>query len=179
MQKNKQLVSSKESGDCHRACVTSILEIPNDPELLPDASAKHWYVLYHKFLRQFGLEMVYDELSFWRSGYWIASVPSLNYPDTWHSIVMKGSDVAFDPSTKKRYEAGTSMSGKNLIKGGFWLELVDASKIHKLQEFKDKLPAKKSKEVCWCGDYKHQHKGSAGVMCFCGCKEWRYSHTEK
>lgn len=38
----------------------------------------------------------------WHQGYWVASVISENFPGATHAIVMRGSDVVLDPSSKPR-----------------------------------------------------------------------------
>ena len=124
MTRNHQLVCDAEKGDCMRACVTSILGIPNDPSL-PNCDDPEWYLKWFKFLRQFGFELRYAQTACWRNGYWIASVPSLNFPDGTHAIVMDGTKVAFDPSPKKRYRRGMSLTGTGKVLGGHYFEITD------------------------------------------------------
>ena len=131
MQKNKQLVVDKEKGDCFRACLTSILELPNDPKL-PNCDDIEWLNKWHSFLYDFGLTLAFEQKACWRQGYWIASVKSKNYADTTHAIVMQGSKVAFDPSTKKRYRIGKTLLGKDVVQGGYFLEVLDPSKIKRI-----------------------------------------------
>jgi hypothetical protein len=40
----------------------------------------------------------------YHSGYWIATVPSLNNEDGWHAIVMHEDKVAWDPNPAKKYK---------------------------------------------------------------------------
>ena len=77
MRRNKQLVFDAVKGDCFRACLTSLLGVPNDPRL-PDTTSPDWLGRWSRLLHQFGLAVRYEKESCWRSGYWIASVPSLN-----------------------------------------------------------------------------------------------------
>jgi hypothetical protein len=139
MIKNKQLISDNKRGDCMRACLTSILELPNTNKL-PNFTVGKGYMKWRKLLETMGMSINYDERSFWRSGYWIGSVKSKNYKDIYHAIVMYGVKVAHDPSTKKRYKTGRFMlGGKNIIRGGYWLEIIDPHLLPKLEELKKKL----------------------------------------
>lgn len=130
----KQKVIDKGIGDCFRACMASFLELPND-ERLPDGyeSVTPW----NEWLAQFGMGLSWDHESIWREGFWIASVKSKNYTDgTTHAIIMKGTEVAFDPSTKKRYETGVSLLSGDDVQGGWWVEVIDPSLLHRFQEYK-------------------------------------------
>ncbi len=144
MIKNKQLIVDSKIGDCVRACLTSILGVPNTHNL-PNFTEKtkdgHYnggWPKWRKLLNEMGISLEYDHERIWRTGYWIASVPSKNYKGGYHAIVMNGCNVAHDPSTKKRYRAGTSMLGKK-VAGGYWLEITDASKLANFIEFRKAL----------------------------------------
>lgn len=132
MRKNKQHVVDAEKGDCFRACVTSLLGIPNDKRL-PNVDDPEWYLKWHKFLRPLGMQLWYEGKSFWRHGYWIASVKSKNFANgTTHAIVMKGSDVFHDPTTtKNKYRPGDNLLGADTVVGGWYIEVYDASKLPK------------------------------------------------
>ena len=136
--KNKQLVVDKGNGDCFRACLTSLLGLPNTDGIL-NYHSKDWMLKWDKFLEQFGLSLHYEQKSCWRYGYWIASVKSKNYKNVTHAIIMKGTEVFFDPSTKKRYRTNRSLLGKDIVRGGFYLEAMNPSKLYKLEEFKKKV----------------------------------------
>lgn len=125
-----------------RACITSILGIPNDKKL-PNIDNENWYWEWEKFLKKFGLSFHWTTAC-WRDGYWMATVPSLNFEGGTHAIVMKDTKVYWDPSTKKRYKAGTEMLSKDLVQGGYYFEVEDSSKIHKLEEYRKKLLTKSS-----------------------------------
>ena len=135
MIKNKQLVCDKEKGDCFRACLTSILELPNDSKL-PNCDQTDWLSRWHTFLYDFGLTLNYEQKSCWRLGYWIANVKSKNFADTTHAIVMNGTDVAHDPSTKECYLEAESLLGQDVVLGGWSLEAIDPSKLYQLEEYK-------------------------------------------
>lgn len=143
IRKNKQLIVDQGKGDCYRACITSILGLPNSPKLIPSVDDPKWYTKYNAFLQRFGLQMVHDPERIWINGYWIASVKSKNFPPpTTHAIVMKFNRVFWDPSTKKKYRAGSILSGVKFggdVHSGTWLVVVDASKLYKLKELKKTL----------------------------------------
>ena len=127
-------MSHPKKGDCFRACLTSILGIKNDPRYLPDVSKKDWFIKYSKFLAEIGVSIHWDDKKIWRQGYWIATVKSKNFSEVTHAIVMNGTEVYHDPSLGKRYKAGRSLLGdrKKIVKGGWWLEIDDASKLYRL-----------------------------------------------
>ena len=123
----KQKIVSNKNGDCFRACVASILELNNNSKL-PNKHGGDWFCSWFKFFESKGLSLSWDKDMIWKSGYWIAVVPSKNYKNTNHSIVMLGNKVAFDPSTKKTYRKGISLLGRKIVKLGYWIELSDISK---------------------------------------------------
>jgi hypothetical protein len=129
IRKNMQLISDAGSGDCFRACLTSILGIPNDPDL-PNVDQPDWFLRWHRFLSPMGLELNYEHKACWRNGYWIASVTSKNYTTCTHAIVMHGQEVFHDPSPKERYEDGLSLLGSDVVGGGYYLEVTDSSLLH-------------------------------------------------
>ena len=135
MIENKQLIINNKNGDCLRACITSVLGIYNNPKL-PNVDDKNYMNRWNNLLKQFGIRLIYDNKKIWKRGYWIASVPSKNFPHTFHAIVIKGSKVAFDPSTKKRYKTGRNMLGKDLVQGGYSFEIEDITLLHKLEKYK-------------------------------------------
>lgn len=156
MIKNKQLIVNSKTGDCMRACITSILNIPNTDKL-PNFTEKtkeghhnagwpKWY----KLLNEMGLDFRYDEKQIWRSGYWIASIQSKNYKGSYHAVVMKGHEIAHDPSTKKRYRTGTNLLGKKVVNGGYWIEITDVSLLPRFYEFqKNLMTIKELKKILW------------------------------
>jgi hypothetical protein len=135
MKKNKQILVDGENGDCMRACLTTMLDLPNDPNKIPVGGANDFFPKAYKFLGKFGLFINYEQKACWRHGYWMASVKSKNYPGGWHAIVMNSSKVAWDPSTKKKYRVGQSLLGEDVVRGGYYLEVVDASKLKNLAIF--------------------------------------------
>jgi hypothetical protein len=133
-----QLIVDEGKGDCFRACVTSLLGIPNDPEL-PNVDDPAWFFKWQKFLGPLGLEINYTDAC-WRNGYWIASVKSKNFATCTHAIVMQQQEVFHDPSTKARYEEGEALLGSTVVNGGWFLEVADASKLAALVEMQKKYP---------------------------------------
>jgi len=134
----QQKIVDPKVGDCFRACIASILELPND-ERLPHIDSSHWHLDWLRFLEPFGLQLEFDFKKIWREGYWIATVNSLNYENGAHAIVMEGPKVAFDPSLKSTYKIGRSLLGEPCVLGGWCITVTDASKIHKLKEYRDSL----------------------------------------
>ena len=108
-------LKEKPRGDCLRACLCSVLELPIDA--IPNVIAEDdWWERLTDHLREHhGFELWnfdFDEGTerFAPLGYWIAAVPSLNLPPAengepyLHAVVMKGERLAWDPSAKRRYE---------------------------------------------------------------------------
>lgn len=141
MIKNKQLIVNSKTGDCMRACLTSILDIPNTNQLpnfrekTKEGQYNGGFSKWSKLLNEMGLDFVYDQKKIWRSGYWMASVKSKNFKGMYHAIVMHGERVAHDPSTKKRYRTGTNLLGKDVVRGGYWLEITDVSLLPRFIKF--------------------------------------------
>lgn len=131
IRENKQRIVDSKKGDCFPAAMTSMLGIPYTMDIPVDET---WYQWWHQFLWEYGLTLRFSQKSCWSEGYWVASVRSLNYPGVaTHAIVMNGSKVAFDPSTRKRYRVGTSLLGKDVVLGGHSLTVIDPSKLYKLR----------------------------------------------
>lgn len=104
----EQTIPSPPHGDCFRACIASILEVGIDD--LPNPISDDWAKEWGEHLETRGLslvEIVLTERGCWwhiaNEQYWIASVPSLNYPDKFHSVVMRGGELAHDPSLGEKY----------------------------------------------------------------------------
>lgn len=138
----KQTITSSASGDCWRACMASILELPI--EILPNDHSDAWFLNWKQYLKQFGLGISYygnpKKDPMWADHHWIASVKSLNYKNTYHAIVMhEGGVVAHDPSIKNAYETGQQMLGSDVVVEGFHLVVRDASKLHLLNEYRERL----------------------------------------
>jgi len=124
----KQNIFNKDIGDCFRACMASILEIPNSNNI-PNIDQKKWLNNWMNWLEVRGMRLGMDHEAIWKDGYWIATVPSLNLRDTTHAIVMFGGKVAFDPSTHKKYRKGTNLFCKNIVSFGHWIEISDMTKL--------------------------------------------------
>jgi hypothetical protein len=141
MKPQKQKVVSNKMGDCFSACIASLLELPL--EVIPNDHSPMYWAVWRTWLGQFGLELNYRSAKgpIWADHPWIASVKSMNYPDgTTHAILMDGgSKVLFDPSTKKRYRKGTHLLGQDVVIGGYIITVSDFTKLHKLQEYREKL----------------------------------------
>ena len=134
----KQRTVHQGFGDCFAACLASILELPI--EAVPsDTSASHQNTV-NGFLEQFGLEITCHNSSgpIWSDSPWIAFLKSQNYEGVTHAIIMKGSLVLFDPSTKTRYKTGKGLSSSDVI-GGYIIRISDFSKLHLLDDYRARL----------------------------------------
>lgn len=122
----EQTIARPPKGDCFRACIASILEMPiadcPNPPSDPDG---HWWNEWIDWLRPRGLELIHwqvpeggraegEAVCGALAGYWIATVPSLNCPPNperpnlgRHCIVMRGAEVAHDPSTGEKRKGFT------------------------------------------------------------------------
>lgn len=136
MRKNTQIVVDKENGDCMRACLTSMLDLPNDPSIVPIGGPNNFHIETWRFLQEFGLYLAYEQTACWTHGLWMASVKSLNYPgEATHAIVMHDSEVVWDPSSKLKYKEGESLLGKDVVLGGHHLRVSDPTLLYKLVDF--------------------------------------------
>lgn len=135
----KQRVVSNKIGDCFPACIATLLELPL--EVLPNDHSDSWWKVWDCFLAQFGLSLTYDssEGPIWQDYPWIATVKSKNFESGSHAIVMMGHCVFFDPSTKKTYKKGESLLGKNIVQGGYRINVADFTVLHKLEEYRNKI----------------------------------------
>jgi hypothetical protein len=130
--KNQQLITDSKNGDCFRACLTSLLSIQNSPNL---PNGECWFLDWGIFLDKYGLSLKFNKEACWKQGFWIASVPSKNFKGLTHAIIMKNQEVYFDPSLKETYIIGENLLGKDLVKGGWSLEVINLQKVYKLKDF--------------------------------------------
>ena len=109
----------RRNGDCFRACVASIFELPLEavPNFI-DPSPIGWWIRLQTWLRPMGLAADHEDHppdavpARITVGWWIASVASENLPGERHAVVMHGTetagpddnllDVAHDPSPHPR-----------------------------------------------------------------------------
>lgn len=142
-ERHGQLVASCQIGDCFRASMSLLLDVPNGDYLPTTDSEKHstWWE-WGELLRPLGLALMTsnDKGPIWKRGRWIASVPSKNCPEPGtHAIVMRGQRVEFDPSRKKRYRPGINLLGTDLVLAGTWIEVADASLLHYFLEWQESM----------------------------------------
>ena len=114
-------VPPEERGDCFDACLASLLEVDIREVHVPHVDA--WWDRAQEVVERHGYRIVYldygDEgatassLGEWLGPlYWLAAVPSLNLGadddgrPVRHVIVMRGCEVAHDPSLGARYPHG-------------------------------------------------------------------------
>lgn len=125
---NQTIVSVKD-GDCTRACLASILDLPIDavPNFMRFGAG--WFNIFWAFIRALGYK--YHGTGWVKSkekpcghvlskspnirGYVIASVPSRTFPNVGHSVVMnlKGL-VVHDPNPNKAWEKVNVLKSKDL-----------------------------------------------------------------
>jgi len=136
---------AEERGDCLRACICSMLELPI--EALPNFVAEDgddWWGRLTAALRPLGWweigvaldpreDNADEQLEEWISpGFWLANVTSLNlegnHPGTdrplQHCVVMEGRNLAWDPALGRRYEIGTDVEDLD-VWGVGWLIALD------------------------------------------------------
>jgi len=129
MKKVFQQLISKSYGDCTRACLASILELPIDAVPNFIRFGKNWFSVFYSFLKVLGCEYFGtgfpisedrpkgDKLEDTPNinGYVIGSVPSKNFKEMGHSVVinLKGK-VVHDPSPKKQWQNVNVLKTKDL-----------------------------------------------------------------
>lgn len=147
MKKYNQKIVDNNIGDCFRACMATLLQLP--PEVLPNDFSPAWHRNWQNYLEQFGLSLSYSNRSdqpIWLWQPWIASVPSLNYKNTTHAILMHQSGVVLhDPSTKKKYKTGRRLNS-NIVQSGQHLIVNDSTKLHLLEAYRKQLNPKGKSE---------------------------------
>lgn len=136
--KQRIIKDAQTRGDCFRACMASMLEFPNSDEL-PHITSETWYFDWQKLLHNFGMSLNHDYKKIWREEFWIAGVPSLNFENTTHSIIMRDIFVEFDPSNLKQYEKGKTLLIKEVVKEAYWLEVHDVSKLKNINKYRKYL----------------------------------------
>lgn len=111
-------------GDCFRACIATIVQ--SNPIELPNPHEKGvWVLEWEEWLAKRGLGITFQSGYWYNDGLWVASVPSQNYKDTTHAVVMRGSELYHDPSPKKRY----STINTSKVLTSYHIELLDISKL--------------------------------------------------
>lgn len=140
MTKYRQRISHPGIGDCFRACMATLLDLP--PEVLPNDFSPAWPSNWQHYLRQFGLALSPSQPNtgpIWMDDPWIATVKSLNYPDTLHAILVHQANVVYhDPSTRVRYRTGTRLATDQVVAGRH-LVVADASRLQHLADYQQWL----------------------------------------
>lgn len=128
-------------GDCLRACVASIFELPIEQVPHFAAAEPNWFNAIQRWLRPMGLVLdtehhpPTDQPPRWTMGWWIASVESENFPGQTHAVVMRGTmteygdgdaaswmDVAHDPSPNPRRTP-------YVFRGAYWFVALNPAAI--------------------------------------------------
>ena len=98
-------LSPDEGGNCHAACIASILECPLEdvPQLLPgdavsDAAWDEYRPRLNAWLRERNLIELYFSAGDWKpTGYAIAGVKSVRFPGFEHAVVALNGEIVWDP----------------------------------------------------------------------------------
>lgn len=107
--------SDKGNGDCMRACVASILDLPMEavPHFVKNGNAAMYHSVLKAFMYAHGWKNKdvgrHDGVLRWKpyhiNGYYLASVPSANYEGVYHAVIIdREGVVVHDPSPKKQYQ---------------------------------------------------------------------------
>ena len=112
-----QTFTHGERGDCLRACVASLLElpiedvpnfaaIPGDGKWFNDEKDGLWYFLLRHGAEYCGVQNPEKamELSPGIDGYFIATVKSVNFSGKEHALIFQGRELAHDPSPIKKWQ---------------------------------------------------------------------------
>jgi hypothetical protein len=93
-------------GDCVRACIASVLELP-----IEEVPFLTNFVAFEPWLRKRGLRYSWSWPGFVEDGWtYIAGVPSLNHFGSWHVVVACNGRVIWDPSPLETYPIGTPVT---------------------------------------------------------------------
>lgn len=134
--KYRQTISDPAIGDCFRACMATLLQLP--PQVLPNDFSPSWHSNWQTYLRQFGIQLSYSQPNtgpIWLPDPWIATVRSLNYEGVHHAILVHQAGVVLhDPSTKKRWKTGTRLTMDDVVAGQH-LVVSDASRLQHLADY--------------------------------------------
>ena len=109
-----QVIIDKGRGDCERACIASLLDLPLNavPNFIEIPEWHRHLVRYH-FMNSCGWVHVgtinadlFDPSKYpSMNGYYYASVPSKNFKDTFHAVILSEEGIiAHDPSPHKQYQ---------------------------------------------------------------------------
>lgn len=118
-----QVIFDPGKGDCMAACIASILELPLDAvPNLSNLPKWNWTSIFISFMYHFGWE--FEGMGYSSSinadegihGYYIAGVPSANFKDCEHAIVIDRTGLCVhDPSPKKQYQGVNVIEEEKLI----------------------------------------------------------------
>jgi hypothetical protein len=144
MRKYRQSITDPAIGDCFRACMATLLQIP--PQVLPNDFSPSWHWNWQRYLEQFGLALSHSgrpDGAIWLSTPWIASVRSLNFEGGLHAILMHQANVVLhDPSTHTRYKTGTRLRHDDgTVQSGQHLIVTDTDRLQHLVDYRQWLRA--------------------------------------
>lgn len=119
-----QVIIDKGRGDCERACIASLLDLPLTavPNFI-EIPEWHRHLVRYYFMNSCGWEHegtiaadLFDPVKYpSMNGFYYASVPSKNFADTFHAVIL-GEDgiITHDPSPHKQYQ-GVHMKDTGML----------------------------------------------------------------
>jgi hypothetical protein len=120
----------EKRGDCIRACIASIIDVPIDT--LPNPHGDDWVEEWAIALGPLGFILVDISIDYYFPiGYWIARVPSLNLPGCYHVVVAQGNKLVHDPALNNKYTDET-WAGGAAASGGQIITVYDPAEIKRL-----------------------------------------------
>ena len=126
MTPQKLTISSPENGDCLRACVASLLDLPIEqvPNFMDNGKGDdgRWFsdpengmnaFLWRNGYEYKGYRHPEEAISLCTGvdGYYIGTVNSVNFRGCTHAVIFHGLKLAFDPSLRKQWKG----TGKNAL----------------------------------------------------------------
>ena len=119
-----QVIVDKGRGDCERACIASLLDLPLNavPNFIEIPEWNRHLVRYY-FMKSCGWEHegtiavdLFDPAKYPSiNGYYYASVPSMNFDNTFHAVVLSEDGIIIhDPSPHKQYQ-GVHMDATDML----------------------------------------------------------------
>lgn len=119
-----QIIMEKGNGDCMRAAVASILELPlvAVPHFMLNGNAAMYMSVFKAFMYAHGWKWkgngCHNGILRWKpyhvDGHYIASVDSANFKDTYHAVVIDTEgNVVHDPSPKKQWQGKSLFESEN------------------------------------------------------------------
>ena len=119
MTPQKLTISSPDNGDCLRACIASLLDLPIEqvPNFMDNGKGNDglWFSDPQDGMNAFLLRNGYEYTGYGHpkeaiqlcagvDGYYVGVVNSVNFVGSTHAVIFHGLELAFDPSTKGQWQ---------------------------------------------------------------------------